>query len=253
MIVFHQLLNLFYRIVAPNNPRGWIQVYIEDDTENKGKKHIFTDGMQKWHIQNIEFSAVPEDLAGRVHGLIFEIINYLKNISPIKAGETFGMQTHSLTVVGKMIPGEGERLKIVDVDHPASQIENAFPSKMLHTAIVAEVSDSHSTLPADKEIILLKRAIELFSGNTSKPIKLESELKDNPHRNGATAFQLIADTYAEQGNSSECVLALDMFCQLSPYDMKLYGKNIINAIKSNEVNPDDIRSKYWLERENKLN
>lgn len=86
--MFHQLLKLFYRVVSPTHPRGWLDFHSVHN--GNGTTWVHCHGMEKWKLPNIEFVDVPEDLPGYAHGIAMSLLDYMKNQKRIGSGEHFG-------------------------------------------------------------------------------------------------------------------------------------------------------------------
>ena len=77
------MLKYLYRIIAPKHPGGWIDVFHESyDNHGVYVGKIFTNGMSRWNLNDLEIIDVPNELAGYAHGLIYEFTGYMKNHKP---------------------------------------------------------------------------------------------------------------------------------------------------------------------------
>ena len=77
------MLKYLYRIIAPKHPGGRIDVFHESyDNHGVYVGKIFTNGMSRWNLNDLEIIDAPNELVGYAHGLIYEFTGYMKNHKP---------------------------------------------------------------------------------------------------------------------------------------------------------------------------
>ncbi|MEM7057298.1 MAG: hypothetical protein AAF557_06910 [Pseudomonadota bacterium] len=64
-------MKLFWRLVTPSHPRGWIEVDWEEQPD--GNLRVFTEGLERFDLPDLEILDCPADriLLGYMHGMLF--------------------------------------------------------------------------------------------------------------------------------------------------------------------------------------
>lgn len=182
------VLRWLYRIVAPRHPRGWldVQAVYKQDAEPT-TMWVHCHGMERWNLPNVEFVGVPLDLGGYAHGLMFEIVGYMKNEKPIGPDENLGgllvsedqPAIHYATArhVSRLDdPAHDGFLRFVDFEQP---LEAGFPFRLFAAHLCALGMAAGSPEKAES---MLQRAIEIFPhGPTAEMPPEQYEEGSNPN------------------------------------------------------------------------
>jgi len=246
------LVRWVYRILCPRHPRGWVDVHAVE--ENGGSTlWIHTHGMDRWKLADLEMVGVPPDLGGYAHGILFDLMGYMKKEKPILADETFG----GMLIVSDQIVVEfcgfrrapdrpeharrGECLRIVDMDEP---VEAGFPARFFATHLCA--LGRADGKPA-RQVALLRRATEIYPGEcTQNPQDLD-ECAANP--GNYFSWEGLGDALCDVGQVREGVQCLREAAARWPFAAADYAGHIRQLVERGELPPPeaDPRSRFWCE------
>ena len=200
--MLYKLLNLFYRIVAPNHPRGWLEFH---SVEENGKLWIHSHGMEKWKLPNIEFKDIPIELSGFAHGIAMELTNYLKNTKVINSGEHLGGHLVSENQIAihyasfHKIERKGDTkhsglLRIVDYKQ---DLNSGFPFKLFSAHLI---SLSELKKNPHSRIELLEKAIKIYPVQYADMDEIEKEYEYGMNLNNFSAYWAIGDAYLDMND-----------------------------------------------------
>ena len=241
-----------YRIIAPGHPRGWIEMHAVHEAGRTGL-WVHTHGMDRWGLTDLEIVEVPEDLKGYSHGLLFDILGYMKNVKPIQADETFGgmMVSPDQVVVEhcqfraaperKDHERSGPCLRIVDIDEP---LESGFPKRLFATRLCAYGRTSNNQ---EKAIGLLRRSIDLLPGDYSQDPQDLQESGDNP--GNYFAWEGLGCLLCETGQEAEGLQCLREAAARWPFAAADYANYVRDCVKEGKLPPPrkSAQSKFWCE------
>lgn len=243
--MFNYLLKLFYRLTEPSNPRGWIDVNVTDIGAEPGTVNVYTEGMDRYGLANLEIIDIPFDLRGYAHGILFGIIGYMKNEKPILADESMGGSlwfaeplVYQFCTARKSPDQRRNLLRIVDLN---ASVTTGFPRKLFASYLngyAAEASDK-------KAEQMLRQSVEIYPGGGED---IDTEPTENP--NNYSAYYLLGDTLCNRGAIDEGLRHLKTATEGSRKFREFMSGEIAAAIARGELPPadSDPRSKFWLSR-----
>lgn len=178
------LLRLFWKIVAPSHPRGWLDLHpVLDDAGSTAWLHCH--GMERWDLPNLEICDVPQDLLGPGHGILMAIAGYMRQEKAIKPDETIGghfngeeqavVHYATLRRPPEPQPGHENALRVVDIGEPAT---SRFPRRLFAAHLVTMASGLRS---AKRREGLLRRAKEIHPGTSLTSPADPEESTTNPN------------------------------------------------------------------------
>lgn len=240
------LIRLFYRVFAPGHPRGHVRfdaVY-EDPAKTLW---IHTHGMSRWSLYEVEFIGVPYELRGYAHGLLFDIIGYMRAQKPILPNEDLGglfvskSQPVYHIATSRLVQRPTDlhhfnTLRFVDHKTPA---ESGFPRCLFASHITALAAKERS---AARRETMFRKALELF------PPGNEQEGKDpRKNANNWIALEGLGSALCDLGRIDEGLATLSRAATASPNAMRSLAKQIRSAIADGQLpSPDaDPRSRFW--------
>lgn len=196
------ILKLFYRIIAPKHPRGWLDFH---SVQENGKAWIHCHGMEKWNLPNIEFINVPSGLEGYAHGIAMDMLFYLKNDKLIKDGEHFGgalvhdnQLVHHLATLHEIKRNDDEihsgLLRVVDYK---CDKDSGFPFRLFaaHLISLAEVNRNQIKN-------LYQKAIEIFPGDECAQLdNIETPFEKGNNQNNFAAYLGLGDLFLDEGST----------------------------------------------------
>ena len=241
--MFNYLVKLVYRVFAPSNPRGWIDVNVTDEGCKPGTVRVFTDGMDRFGLADLEIIDIPFDLRGYAHGILYEVIWYMKNKKPILADEDLGGSLgFSDPLVFQFLTmresHSGGMLRMVDCKEP---VETGFPARLFASYLNCTAENANE----DEAGQMLKTSLQIHPGGTEDA---DSESTQNP--NNFSAHYLLGNLYCHQGNVSEGLLHLKQAAdRSSQFDMAM-RQSVKASLAASEILPpdEDPRTKFWLSR-----
>jgi hypothetical protein len=281
---FHALLRYFYRIVDPQHPRGWLEIHAVFEREDEQTYWVHCHGMERWGLANIELVGVPVDLGGYAHGLLYEIVGYMKKVKPIAADETFGGQfisegQHALHLASMRAAPDGHsashdgRFQVpagYDLGGTCSFVERedqAFRRRaglspgLLRVVDLDEPAASgfaprlfaahlcalaiETGNPVEREQ-LCRRATEVFSGSLDAPPAAAFKKGDN--ENNFVAWEILGDALFDQGRDAEGLECLEEAVARCPAWAGEYRGAVLTAFADQpEAREKDPRVRFWNE------
>ena len=247
------LLRWLYRILAPRHPRGWLDFHaLTDETNPQVLCSVHCHGMARWKLPNIEIVNVPHDLGGYAHGIMFDMVGYMKNQREIKPDETLGgMFVSNQQVVPHRCsfrlvrledePREQEFLRVVDLDEPA---DSGFPKRLFAAHLLAL---AETTRDLAKRTSMLRRSVEIFPGEPNSGRDDESAAPENP--GNFFSWCSLGDAFCEQGDVAEGLRCLRTAVAHWPCGGRKNAGIIVDAIRDGRLPSadNDPRSKFWSE------
>ena len=251
--MFPTLLNWYYRIAAPNHPRGWLEFHAVSEDGDPPRRWVHCHGMERWDLPNLEIVDVPDDLIGYAHGIIFELVGYMKNEKPIRADENFGGAWvdsaeqpvyHSGTM--RRAPardGHAGLLRIVDEEEP---LESGFPTRLFAAHMSALGFNMRN--PRQQEE-LFRRIIAFWPGQAAAAGDVGFTYGENP--NNYVAWFGLGEALCDQGRFDEGFEALREAVARSPgwaADFAGYLRENTSQEERAELSGDP-RHQFWSELE----
>jgi hypothetical protein len=241
-----------YRILAPGHPRGWIDVHAVVEEQGTGL-WIHTHGMGRWRLADIEMVGVPPDLRGYAHGILFDVIGYMKREKPIRADENFGgmLISRDQIVVEyctfRRVSGrperdpQGEYLRIVDLGEPEGA---GFPFRFFAAHLCAL---GRAARNLQKQVRLLRRATELDPGDCSQNPQDLGACDSNP--GNYFSWEALGDALCDLGRGEEGIECLREAAARWPFAAADYAGHIRQLVQNGELPPpdQDARSRFWCE------
>jgi hypothetical protein len=247
------LVRTMYRILAPGHPRGRTDMHAVFETDRGDTLWIHTHGLEKLGFRELEFVGVPNALRGYAHGMLFDIMGYMKEVKPIEADEHFGgllahpeqRVVHYATTRGIDRPDEPEHdgfLRLVDRDRPA---DSGFPRR-LFAAHIASLAERERSPEARERISRL--ALDAYKGSPEE-WRAEGEVEVNP--GNWLAWEVLGHALYDQRNGREgerCFQEVVERCPAAALRLsEIYREGIAaGALPPAEVDP---RSRFWLSLE----
>ncbi len=238
------MIKLLYRLITPKHPRGWIDV-IYDTYEKDGKSvaKVFTKGMNRWSLKDLEIIDVPHRLIGYAHGILFEFTGYMKNQKPINANENFGgflIHNQQRLVNYATFRQSGELLRIIDFE---TNFDCGFPRKLFASYLIEGSVKTKNIKKREDEIRL---AINIFDKiDTIGEKQIESDYKNGHNVNNYAGFDKLGDILLDKGDKK----GWDYLFQ-AINRCPIYAKDLSNDIKKEfdgNYPTDDERFKFWGE------
>lgn len=161
-------MRLLYKIIAPRNPRGWLDFHAVREPGDR-TLWIHCHGMERWNLPNMEILGVPWSLGGYAHGLMFELLGYCKNTKQMNADETFGGYFTGAEQIAPHLgvlraspcreAGHEGMLRVVDEGQPA---EAGFPYRLFATHISALGWNQRKP---ERAVAQYREALKIFPGD----------------------------------------------------------------------------------------
>ncbi len=249
--MFHWLLNWYYRIVAPGHPRGWLTFHAVGEEGEPPRCWVHCHGMERWDLPNLEMVEVPDDLIGYAHGIIFELVGYMKAEKPIRADENFGGAWiggeaqpvyHSGTL--RRAPardGHDGLLRVVDAGEP---LESGFPRRLFAAHMSALAFDMRD--PRRQEEVF-RRIIAFWPGQPAAPGDLDFEFGRNP--NNYVAWLGLGEALCDQGRFDEGLAALQEAVARCPGWAADFAEHVRETTPPDAADDPagDPRFRFWRE------
>jgi hypothetical protein len=174
-------IRLLYRVITPRHPRGWLDFHAFG--EDAGTLWIHCHGMERWQLPNLEMIGVPVDLRGPAHGLLCEMLGYMRTVKPMNADENFGGnfvggEQQAVVHLGTLRPvpdrdaAHVNLLRVVDYKQPT---DAGFPAKLMATHLCALADVAKSPREAER---LVRRAVEIFPGDFAADVSGAEDAAD---------------------------------------------------------------------------
>lgn len=243
-------LRLFWKVVAPTHPRGWLDIHpVLDDAGKTAWLHCH--GMERWHLPNIELTDVPVDLLGPAHGILMAITGYMKCEKPIDADETIGgyfngdgqavVHRATLRQSPTDMPGHGGMLRVVDLGVP---VDAGFPYRLFAVHLVSIASGTGRAVQREA---LLRRATEIHPGRSRTAPAAIEEAGTNP--NNYFAWQDLGLALADQGRDDEAITLLEQAVARWPEGARGFAQHLRKEIEAGNAPPAAANrvSRFWME------
>jgi hypothetical protein len=252
MYLIHKIhgtaLRLFWRIIAPGHPRGWLDIH--PIMENSGETAwLHCHGMERWELPNIEMVDVPIDLLGPAHGILLALTGYMKSEKPIGPNENIGGFFHSDEQIvaheatARQSPrdeeGHTDLIRFVDVGEPA---EAGFPRRLFTAHLIAIGNDYKN--PRKSEWYY-RRATEIYPGGDDEPPVELDAAAENP--NNYFGWQSLGYCLVEQGRYEEGIDAFRRAVAHWPLGGETDAQAVRDAIAEDRLPPadEDVVSEFW--------
>lgn len=247
------LVRMLYRIIAPSHPRGWLDFHcVGEDVPGEDRYWIHCHGMERFGCLDLEIVDVPHDLAGFAHGILFEILGYMKAGKEILPDQSMGggfvsqEQTvlHFCTFRLSIHEENGFKRSFLRVVDYGSPLDSGFPAKLFAAHLHALASTARD--PA-KQVELLEKAVRIYPGE-NRPASGESQkAEENP--GNFFCWELLGNAYCDLRREEEGLQALRTARERWPSKAAQIAKAIGAEIeKGNLPSADqDARARFWLE------
>ena len=231
-------------MITPKHPRGWIDV-IYDTYEKEGKTvaKVFTKGMERWDLKDLEIIDVPHSLIGYAHGILFELTGYMKNQKTINANENFGgFLAHNQQRLGNYATfrQSGDLLRIVDLE---TDYESGFPKKLFASYLIEGSMKTKNPAKREDEVRL---AVEVFGNiDTVGKTEIANDYKNGHNVNNYGGFDRLGDILLDKGDDKGWDYLFQAISRCPLYAIDL-SNDIKKQFNGNFPN-DDERFKLWGE------
>ena len=244
--MYDAFVRFIYRIIAPGHPRGRVQIHAVPD-KSPGTLWIRTHGMNKYGLDEVEFVAVPTELRGYAHGLLFEIIGYMKSRMPILADQSIGglwlsedqPAYHNATARLALRPGDPDHSRALRfVDHEAP-VTAEFPGRLFSAHISGIAAQAGSATQREKLFwIACRLATDSDQIDTDDP-------RDNI--NNWVAWEGLGSALCDLGRIAEGIYCLSTAAERSTKSMRSLACLFRMAIDEGELPAvdSDPRSLFW--------
>lgn len=219
------------------------------ETEQGDTLWTHTHGLEKLGLHEVEFVGVPTALRGYAHGMLFDIMGYMKAQKPIAADEHFGGNlahpeqrvVHYATARRIQRPDDPEHdgfLRFVDYECSA---ESRFPSR-LFAAHIASFADRERS-PATRER-LARLALQTYGGSREE-WHAEADVDRNP--GNWLAWDVLGHALYDQGNEQEGERCFKEVVERCPAAALRLAEIYSEAIAAGDLPPPehDRRSRFW--------
>ncbi|GAB5562588.1 MAG: hypothetical protein SynsKO_42350 [Synoicihabitans sp.] len=208
--------------------------------------------MDKWSLSNLEIVNVPNDLSGYAHGIMFEILGYIKGQKAVAEDENMGgcfvsdeqIVVHKCTFrrsIQEDEPVDKDFLRIVDFEQP---LDSGFPRKLFAAHLFSLASEERNPL---KQIDLLEKSVRIYPGEENPSLIDEDSGADNP--GNFFSWELLGNAYLDIGEETKGLETLNTAYKKWPYGMSKNAEVIAGEIrKGNLPSPeDDSRARFWID------
>lgn len=241
---------LLYRVLAPSHPRGRTDIHAVIESDRGGTLWVHTHGLRKLDLYEIEFVGVPGELRGHAHGILFDIMGYMKAEKPIGPDEHIGgafvhpEQRAGHYATSRLIerpndPPHSGVLRFVDYMQPA---ESGFPAKLFAAHILA-LSDRERSPSARERAARL--ALRLHPGDRPDP-----ESEGSPDRNPGNwaSWDTLGHALCDQGKVEEGLRCFEEVVRRCPAAALRMAEIFDEAVAAGALPPPgtDPRSSFWL-------
>jgi len=251
--MFHFFSNLFYRCVAPDHPRGWLDVHaVRGEAGPEPLLWIHSHGMERFDRPDVEIIDVPLDLGGHVHAILFDVVDALKNGGPLASGEElrgpFVSQDqrgiHVMTLHTIRRPDDPEHDGFQRIVDRGEAPESGFPKRLLATHLCS-LADTKGS-PGDREV-RYSRAIELFPGEPA-PRDTSTSFEPGTNPGNFLSWYGRAEALCDLDEVDEGLRCLRQAIIRCPAWARKFSQHIRdNAPKRG--GEDEPLSKFWIEND----
>lgn len=235
-----------YRILAPRHPRGWVDVH-HVITDATGVGWVHTHGMTRLNLPEVEMVDVPPHLAGYCHGILFDVIGYLRHVKPIADGESFG---GNLVSEDQVVPHQATMHAVTNDEHHRNvlrvvdqglQRDGGFPRKLVAAHLLALADQERRP---NRQERLSRMAIDIYPGGDETPGSVEEAWR-NP--NNYFGWDKLAVSLADQGRSDEAAAAWDESAVRWPEAASRFATHVVERMKAGHIPPPeaDPSTAYW--------
>lgn len=252
--MFHKLLNWYYRIAAPRHPRGWLEFHAVSEEGDPPLCWVHCHGMERWDLPDLEIVDVPDDLTGYAHGIIFVLVDYMKNQKPVLADETIAgawvddaeQAVYHCGTMRRAPARDGHvgLLRIVDEGEP---LESGFPCRLFAAHMSALAFQMRN--PRRQEEVF-RRIIAFWPGQAAEAGDISFTYGRNP--NNYVAWLGLGDALCDQGRFDEGIEALREAVARCPGWAADFVKYLREEEDTDDLS-DDPRFRFWSEVEADMN
>jgi hypothetical protein len=220
------------------------------ETDRSDTLWIHTHGLEKLGCHEIEFVGVPTALRGYAHGMLFDIMGYMREVKPIEADEHFGGHlahpgqrvAHFATTRRIDRPDDPEHdgfLRFVDRDRSA---DGGFPRRLFaaHIASLAERERSPKTRER-----LARLALQTYPGSAEE-WRTEPEVERNP--GNWLAWEVLGHALYDGRDEREGERCFEEVIERCPAAAVRISEIYREGVAAGALPPADIdpRSRFWL-------
>ena len=242
-------MRLMYLVLAPRHPRGRIAMHAVVENDNGDTLWVHTHGLAKFDLREIEVVGVPDELRGYAHGILFDIMGYMKFERRIEQDEHLGgmfvhdNQKAAHYATARLIKREGDpahsgTLRFVDYDQPAG---SGFPYRLfaVHIGSLAEKKRS----PKQREE-MARLSLSIHSGSQDHWCS-ETDPDQNP--GNWLAYDVLGHALCDQGRHAEGIEAFRQVLERCPSAAIEFHSIYTDAISQGHLPPpeEDPRSEFW--------
>lgn len=242
-------IRLLYRVLAPGHPRGSTDMHAVMETDDGDTLWIHTHGLGKFGLSEIELVGVPNALRGYAHGILFDIMGYMKAEKAIAPDEHFGgtlvhdeqrvlHYATSRSIERRDDPEHDGFLRFVDYGCSA---ESGFPRRLFATHIASFADRERS--PQGRER-LARLSLETYDGSPREWLE-EAEIELNP--GNWLAWDVLGHALFDQGNEVEGERCFREVLERCPAAALKLHDIYRDAIAAGALPPpeSDLRSRFW--------
>lgn len=243
-------VRLVYLVLAPRHPRWRTDVHAVLEDDSSQTLWVHTHGLERWHLPNIEFVGVPDALAGYAHGILLDLMGYMKFEKAIGPNEHFGgllvardqRVVHYATarlVQRPTDPPHDGFLRFVDHGEPA---DSGFPRRLFATHIGALGETHRSTAAREK---LFRQALAVYPG-TDTEWATSSDFGTNP--GNWLAFDGLGNALCDRGATEEGINYLREAVKRCPAAALRTREIVEEGVRTGHLPPPEIdpRCAFWL-------
>jgi hypothetical protein len=209
--------------------------------------------MTKWNLPNIEFINVPPDLAGYAHGIMMNIVGYMKaKKKEIKKNENLGgmfvsndqIVPHQCTfrlVHHDEEPVDKEFLRVVDIGKTA---DSGFPKKLFAAHLLA-LSSTYRNPYKQKD--LLEKSVKIFPGGYDQNPEREDASIENP--GNYFSWEALGNVLCDLGEIERGLDCMKEAAARWPFGAQKTAEMFREEIRKGNLPSanQDHRSKFWSE------
>lgn len=242
---------LLYLVLAPRHPRGRTAMHAVEEDDNGATLWVHTHGLAKLGLPEIEFVGVPHELRGYAHGMLFDIMGYMKFERPIRPDENFGgMLVHNnqkaahyataRQIVREGDPAHSGTLRFVNYNQAA---ESGFPYRLFAVHINCLAEESRSASERER---LAKLSLSTHPGS---PEEWRSQADPDQNPGNWVAYHVLGHALCDQGKIREGLDALRQVLERCPSAAIQFHSIYTEAISEGDLPPADLdpRSRFWTE------
>jgi hypothetical protein len=207
--------------------------------------------MNRWDLREIELVGVPDDLRGYAHGILFDVMGYMKLEKPIVSGEHFSgllvsqqQRVHHAATIHEIPrpedPSHSGFLRLVDYDQSA---DAGFPNQLFATHIAALADERRSAAEREE---MFRRALDLFPGDLK-----QAHLEPSPNANPGNwlSWDGLGNALCDQGKTEEGMECLRRMIEMCPAAALLTRDIVEEGVETGALPPPDLdeRTRFWID------